>query len=795
MKGKSGRLTFGLFIDWITGWGDTDFYQSIVYSGVSDFAKENDINLITYVTGRVDSDREWERSKNVIARLANEDMLDGIIITPSCFNKKQSVLKIPMVILGEQIDGYSCTYVDNYGGMKAVIDHLIEIHHCRRIAFIKGRPGNKEAEGRFRAYIDSLEKHDIPYNPKLVYQGDFGFDSGCNAMREILSKHIEIDGLVGANDNMIIGAIIECYRTMGSIPHDMHIAGFDDTEGSRIQRLTTVRQSFYDMAKSASGMLLKLVKGCSGPLTEEVSAEMVIRSSCGCIPSIIESAKIETKLNGTEPFCRAFADSKDKLIVSLLEWNHKHGFDMENEDTKAFESYEEKLLIAFYKEYCLGSKNAFVNVWDDLIFWMALKKLNIQLLQELLSEVRRELVGCLSESDDMILAENLFHTARVQIFDAAQRAKENAMEASTLRTLEFDPLAEELVSTGELEFQMELTYRYLPEMGIKKGFVALYENPDEPLEFSRLLLAYNEKDRFNINSGEGRFPTEDILPESIWSELEKERYNILIQALHHGESQLGYIIMSFNFKPNRTLENIRHRLSVAIKGAELLGKIKNQALDLERQVVERTRELSLTNVQLLEEVAKRREAEEQLKKAMQDLENYAETLRTQSVHDELTGLYNRRGFMTLGREKFEEARLKGHSCTIFFADLDGLKQINDNYGHEEGDNAIARTAEILVKVCGDSDIIARLGGDEFTVLTIGTDFEDAGLIAGKINHLCEIYNQTSNKPYKMSISIGSAYFTKDSELDFEKMMREADHKLYNEKQWKKERLKRIVNSY
>src|SRR6202012_3805139 len=107
------------------------------------------------------------------------------------------------------------------------------------------------------------------------------------------------------------------------------------------------------------------------------------------------------------------------------------------------------------------------------------------------------------------------------------------------------------------------------------------------------------------------------------------------------------------------------------------------------------------------------------------LTTHAEQLRDLSLRDELTGLHNRRGWLELARQGLRLAIREKRPAAVIFADLNGMKQINDLYGHEEGDCALKDTARILRAACREADVVARFGGDEFVVFALG--FEDTGL--------------------------------------------------------------------
>jgi diguanylate cyclase (GGDEF)-like protein len=113
------------------------------------------------------------------------------------------------------------------------------------------------------------------------------------------------------------------------------------------------------------------------------------------------------------------------------------------------------------------------------------------------------------------------------------------------------------------------------------------------------------------------------------------------------------------------------------------------------------------------------------KRAEIKLQQRAETLHYLSVIDQLTQLHNRRGFLELGAMLLRDARAAGQPVQLLFADLDGLKQINDVAGHAAGDAAIRRAGEVLAESVRRCDVVARLGGDEFVILAAGSDHDDS----------------------------------------------------------------------
>jgi len=164
-----------------------------------------------------------------------------------------------------------------------------------------------------------------------------------------------------------------------------------------------------------------------------------------------------------------------------------------------------------------------------------------------------------------------------------------------------------------------------------------------------------------------------------------------------------------------------------------------------------------------------------------------EKLRNLSLTDELTGLYNRRGFLNLAEQQL---RLERHSGTarglaLIFADMDGLKTINDTFGHEAGSEALKTLSTLLKSVVREADIAARWGGDEFVILSIGSDDRSTEMMIGRIHERLNEYNLYSGKPYRIECSLGFARVELANNRLIEDIISEADARMYEEKRQRK----------
>ncbi|HEY9282757.1 MAG TPA: GGDEF domain-containing protein [Pyrinomonadaceae bacterium] len=164
-------------------------------------------------------------------------------------------------------------------------------------------------------------------------------------------------------------------------------------------------------------------------------------------------------------------------------------------------------------------------------------------------------------------------------------------------------------------------------------------------------------------------------------------------------------------------------------------------------------------------------------------------LQELTLTDELTGLRNRRGFFLLTEQEFKLARNNrtGIQLWLIYADLDGLKKINDGLGHDAGSRAIVQTAEVLRSTFRDSDIIARLGGDEFVVLAVGNAADSGSIMAARLRENLRGYNLRERLPYRLSLSVGVLRVDAERAASIEDVLKEADQAMYADKRGRKER--------
>jgi len=161
-------------------------------------------------------------------------------------------------------------------------------------------------------------------------------------------------------------------------------------------------------------------------------------------------------------------------------------------------------------------------------------------------------------------------------------------------------------------------------------------------------------------------------------------------------------------------------------------------------------------------------------------------LREQALRDSLTGLYNRRGFFTLAEQQLHMARRSGSGLWLCFADLDGLKKINDEFGHIVADQALVDTANVLREVFRASDIVARFGGDEFIGLGLANSAPMGDPIMDRLTRRLDAFNAQGTRPCPVSLSVGLIRSEAGSHSTLDDLIRYADQAMYANKASKRE---------
>lgn len=228
-----------------------------------------------------------------IAELIDHNQIDGIILTPPLTESavildQLNARGLPFVRVapGGSPELSPTVYIDDVAASMEVTNHLIDLGH-RRIAFIKGHPDHPCAAQRLEGFAAAMQARDIPVDPDLLVEGRFSFESGMAAAEKLLSLATRPTAIFASNDDMAAGALAVAHKMRLSIPGDVSVAGFDDTNVARIvwPQLTTISQPNHALAFSAMDLLLKTLS--SNEINSDhtrLGYRLVQRESTGSAP-------------------------------------------------------------------------------------------------------------------------------------------------------------------------------------------------------------------------------------------------------------------------------------------------------------------------------------------------------------------------------------------------------------------------------------------------------------------------------------------------------------------------------
>jgi LacI family transcriptional regulator len=224
--------------------------------------------------------------------LIDQTHVDGLIVSPPLSEAAPLIAalgqrNIPFVCIGHSDLQHPAPYVDmdDEGAAREMTEHLIAEGH-RLIGFIVGHPDHMASSLRLRGYRSALEQHGIDFDPAYVKQGYFVYESGLEAARELLTLPKPPTAVFASNDDMAAGVLLAAHELSIPVPQRLSVAGFDDTYIARIvwPRLTTVHQPSYDLAFSATDLLLRSLKDGDTPKTARLPYKLIRRESTGPAP-------------------------------------------------------------------------------------------------------------------------------------------------------------------------------------------------------------------------------------------------------------------------------------------------------------------------------------------------------------------------------------------------------------------------------------------------------------------------------------------------------------------------------
>ncbi len=736
-------------------------------------AKELDANLFILPVGILDADFDdveancYRYQYSTLCSCALSEEIDAVLIDYGTITsfldaaKKKEFLRqfgdVPVILLAGQEEGYSDACFDNNIGLKEAIMHLIEQHNCSKIGFVSGPiDTNQDARERLAIFKETMMDQNLAVGDDWIAYGNFS-EYSEDAVEELLVRHPDIEAMVFANDQMAVAGYNVMKRHGLKPGKDIFITGFDDSPTAMLldPHLTTVKADAKELAYRAVLEIDEVIKGKE--IHQSIKSRLVVRESCGCGDmSVVDKAVDILADKMQDNLIKHLADDMfDKYFNIYFESEEK--LQMKQVVEKYFEYYlhltdDEGILHMnkkeFIAQYMVFSQTYF-NGYIDLNQFLSIGYM-------LHGYVSKKIAG---------------EQERLRLLQAMSAANQELMSSITKQKLISDKRSKlfEVVLTNitrdMLQYSREEKKKYesviqkFRKMGFPSSYIFTYgqgivhhkgEVWTQPERF--YVKAYHNQEEIHTYKGKEM----RIKPDTVFSRKfmpHDRRFDMLVMPLFSGEEQYGLLLTESELEYFRYASQIACQVSVSIEVLEILKKQNILKKELEKNLAK-----TMANNKVLDEMSRM---------------------------DPLTSIYNRRGFLDTVKGIMDDERNYGKRAIAVYADMDNLKIINDEFGHDEGDFSLKLIAKALTESFRQSDVVARMGGDEFAAFAIVSHDNFADAIRQRIRFVLERMNDASDKPYYVNMSVGTAEFIlgKDSNLDH--ILNEADTNLYIEKKHKK----------
>ena len=770
------RLNIGLMISHLE-----DDFASAVCRGAIIGAKEIDANLFIFPGRYIDAvyaDKkrtEYEYQYNTLFSYAFPEDIDvllvlaGTICNAISYERKREFLKsfgnIPIITLACEIDDYPSVCFDNKNGLRECIEHLINEHNCKKIGFVSGPDTNDDANERLGVYRSVLEENGIPYDENRVVYGNFSPYSH-DVVRELLDRCPDLDAVSFANDAMVTGAY-EVFQERGIEPgKDILVTGFDDSPvaSSLVPPLTTVGADASELGYDAVMECGRLNEGLeiSSCL---VRSTMVKRRSCGCKAEISDS-NYDDVFVFNHCWCRSDSQTVSALI-SFLFANYKSSGAVTTTKER-FTAY----LSSMFTNLCSDNKGAIVysdkaaefitSGLGELLSFETMKYIDHDKICTVVDYLSRRFNAGLQNEDDKKKLSAVFVNLYKIIMRAAVNYSEKRIDDIEFLTFQSNAITKDMLlfdcyddesygSVSDKFMRMNIGSSYIY---VFSDTITLKKNEKWVPPSKVLLKSYHNGDKWEVLP-----PAEqEISIKHLFNNKyipQDRRVTMVLSTIFLNADHYGLFLCELEYDYFYYVNVLSSQLCAAMKILRLIQDKETIRLELENTLIQ----IQEKNLQL----------------------------DAISKVDELTGVYNRRGFFAQASSLIYSPVNNGKDALVIFADLDSLKTINDSFSHEDGDFAIKNAARILSDSFRSSDIIGRIGGDEFSVLAMvegGNRDEIIATVRSRIKKATESFNKSHNKPYIVRMSVGVYAFKCGTDIELSEILAQADTVLYDEKKKK-----------
>ncbi|MBN2544298.1 MAG: response regulator [Spirochaetes bacterium] len=554
-----------------------------LYSGISDAARDYDVNIVCISSENVNNPEKFKSSANFIYKLIDKSFFDGVIswtsTLASAYVSKEDIQiffnenfkKIPIISIGTKIKNSQFMVMDDHQAIYNLMKHLVEDHGYTKIGFVRG-PDNTHYSSykRFAAYQELLKKYKLPINKDLIIPPKKFENTTSHEVFDIyfnlrkLKPKKDIEAIITLSDLIAVPLMDEMKRAGIKIPNDIAVTGFNNQTTSKaiIPRLTTIDNNYYLTGYKSVEFLLDIIDNKTIHEDIFMPTQLIIRQSCGC----------------TDPlFSKAAEKSTIKNKITNIHYIDKKEI-IQNLKKKIYisEQYIKEDWIKILLNYLISdierSSDKFLNYFNNLLEKLNSNDFEIIGCQNFISEFRELLLPNIKNSEQIKKAENIFHQARILINRVENYSLSSSKEELIKLAVSLNKIATNYSITFVLGEILDLMENSLNELEIKDCYLALYADPSSYKNKSKLIFALENNKRLKINESGIIFKSIEILPKKFL--INKKRLNFVIKPIYFRNNQIGYIIFDYNKFNINVFEALTTQISAAIQGTIILNDRK-----------------------------------------------------------------------------------------------------------------------------------------------------------------------------------------------------------------------------
>lgn len=753
----SKRFTVGLVIANIV----SDQFSRNIARGAMSAAEELDVNLaiipMKYI-GRENApesaDEKYEYMFSTLLTHVSHESLDFIIISTGeivySMTKQdmeellRSIGNTPVLSLAAEVEGFESLIFENSTGVEEAVKYLIKSGR-KRIGLMKGEPYNYDCIERNAAYKRAIEQGGLEYDEKLTIYNDMS--SFCHdQVEKLLNDNPDMDAIVCCNDATATTVYDVLERHNITVGDQIAVVGFDDLPVAQhlVPPLASVKADAEQLAYMAVQRAVDYLNGNKQFVKHDrVPTKFILRESCYRKAEHPDQSWIFELSN--EECAKEILKAAYTDFVSPAQWDIAF---------RSCVTFLDKVDEVIKQPNCTKAQMKDFLETIDVIFrrrdgffeynvnkFLAIVDVGMKYLVEKYPDRLSDIITVFTHLYQMVAYSTEMRRSYEQGRGLDINHRTNIITRDVL-----------MFATEDVDGACSSMLRQLHQLDIKTGYMYLLDKPmicnrrqDVLPDISWNLEAYCVGKRvFTVPEDQKRVEAKDLFRHSFLPS--DRRWTMVMTVLYSTNIQYGLAMFEMEYEYFHYIEYLTYQLSAAVKIQELI-RTQNETL------------IQLNKINI--------------------------ALHNMSSLDQLTGALNRRGFYSEAAKQFEQITDR---LIVVFVDLDGLKMINDNFGHSEGDIAIKAVADCLREVIADIGIVGRVGGDEFVAMMPSIFDNMSEYVKNKCNEVLDQLNERLKRPYRIAMSMGIFECKASEYKNIAEIIDKADYLLYVQKREKKKLL-------